>query len=773
MRQSSVLIVTLLVGLGAGTAAGYWLGSTSSGAESTPALAATPDGPGPLQRKVSTSVELAAANQPSRPAPAAWDPDGQAAEIAAMAEKQAAAVARRVAAEDGPERDPSWTGVITGEIVDPSGAPITGATVVTAGIMPWSDGIVAAKPSETIGRAYSGRPSFRKQLEDAAKVIRKSELVQVEAQSDEGGRFELTGLEAGTHTVQAYAEGYIIGYKEAATGGGIRLIGSPVGRFALDLRLPDGTEPAEAIVIAVSPDGDEQVLASWAPDATELRLSRTQLRVRFLAGKVRAYDWRHHVGEFTSDVITLVPDPDPSRAAEYSVTLKEQTQLRVTVEDKSTVLPRLDPWVKLKAQGQSASEASPMKRRGSGPYMAPDLQEGAYEVLVGRGAEEPEVVQVIEVGPGLNLTEITLGEIDPDSFIVATCTGPEGRPVPEVSFQYSSNSAGGQHVGGIGGVVMRPGGEYWLGWTEVLQGRPRTGTTDVEITALAGSYGSQTKPVGEDGRVAFSFVPGCELTVMVSDAPRGKVRVQALEVLSDAPANDFRRYSNKNSAVVDSTGSAAIGLLQPGEYTVTVAAQVSDWQYGPPIAQQTVRLTGGPQTLRLACPPLQDLVLLAPDHKPGTDFHLSRVSSTAGQSYGWHASLDSDGRAVFSGLTAGPYLLNCWSKEGRGQMEISIPCGEVVFEPMQANGLLVVRVTGDTAGARAGLMAGDILVGVNEHKVGEPLFRNRMWIEMSEGPATLYVQRGTRTLELKAEKLGGDVARTTFGVEWRETSLAR
>ncbi len=772
MSQSSVLIVALLAGLGAGTLGGYWLGSMSSGAESAPALAAMPDGSVAMQPKAGKSVELAAATGPGGPAPATWDADGQASKVAAVAEKQAAVAARRVAVGDGPERDPSWTGVIAGDVVDSSGDPIAGATVVTGGIQAWSDGVVALKPSEKVGRAYSGRKSLQVQLEDAAKRIRRRELAQVEVQSDGSGRFELSGLETGTHMIQGYAEGYIFSHAQAVTGEWTRLIGSRVARFAIDVQLPDGTEPAEVIVIAVSSGGDEQVLTSWTPDAKELRLSRKQLRVRFLAGQVRAYDWRHHVGEFTSDVITLVPDPDPSKASKYSVTLKEQTQLRVTVEDKSTVLPHLDPWVKLKAQGMSASAAIPMKRRGSGPYIVPDLELGAYEIMVGRGAEEPEVAQAVEIRPGLNQAEVTLGEVDPDSFIVVTCTGPDGRPVPEVDFRFTNKSAGSSHIGRVDDLVMRPGGEYWLAWTKVLLGNPRTEMTEVEITAQTGAYGEQSKPVGEDGRVAFSFVPGCDLTVMVSDAPKGKVRVQALEVLADAPVNDHRTYSDQNSAVVDSTGIAAIGLLQPGEYSVVVAAQISDWQYGPPIVQQTVRLTGGPQTLRLACPPLQDLVLLAPDHKPGTDFHLSLLSGDR-QNYGWHATLDSDGQAVFPGLAAGAYMLNCWSEESRGQMEISIPCGEVVFETMKANGLRVIRVTDGTAGARAGLQAGDILVGVNGHKAGDPLFHNRMWIEMSEGPATLYVQRGTRTLELKAEKLEGDAVYASFGVEWRETGQAR
>jgi hypothetical protein len=781
MRNGSLAIITLLLGLIVGGAAGFLFGSTQPGqvTAAAPVLQVQTAGvdarleSGP---SVGVGSELAAPAKRSAPSAAGgFDPDAQAAAIDATASRQSASVAARVQAEVMATADPSWNGVITGEVVNDLGEPMAGATVITRGIQSWYDGRVSVGSTEKLGRAYQGRRPLEEQLLETAKKIEKARLTLPETLTDEAGRFALESLEPGTHSIAAYAEGFTFATARAATGGAVRLLGSKVGAFELDIRLPDGSAPDEAVVFVLEADGSEKAAARWKKDQPVVRLKTPRAQVRIMSGEVYAYEYSKHAGEFVSDPFSLdlQVDADTAKAVE----LRPMTQLRVAVRDESSALPHVDPWVKVRStDGEASAEPVKLERRRGKLFIAVDLQVGAYEVQVGRGSETPESTTEVEVAAGMNETEVVLGEIDGSSFIVITCRDDAGQPVTDAKLSYQAKSGQSTRNGSIYNPETRSAGEYWVGWSKVLQNALPNDETSVLITAATGTFGSQSKKVDADGRVDFVFAAPCELTVEVMNAPTGKIQVVAQRI-EDESSEGNPNLQTSPKASMDTSGRALVGKCQPGRYKVLARVQQSQWQFSDAVAEQEVTLSAGETTLRLMCSELHELVVLAPDLEPGANLNLQRIDSDSesGMSHAGHKEVDASGRVVFPGLTAGDYLLMSWGSGESQQMEITLPCGEVTFEPMEINGFMVTSVTPDKAAARAGLQVGDVVIGSGERRAkGDSMFFNRLWLEMGDGPTEVTVLRGGREVQLEIEELaGGTNTWSELGMNLRPTSEGR
>ncbi|MEM8710486.1 MAG: hypothetical protein AAGG01_06005 [Planctomycetota bacterium] len=783
MRPASLALATLILGLALGGAAGFLIAAGQPGevAAAASMVAVEPadlDSAASEARGVAKEAELVRPRGRTLEASTSdgWDADRQARSIEAVASSAGSAVAARVAAETSVTVDPTWTGVITGEVVDEAGQPVAGATVITRGVQSWYDGRVSAKTTEKVGRAYPGRRPLEEQLIERAKAIEEARLTLPQTVTDEAGQFTLSSLEHGTHSISAYAEGFVFESSTIRTGERGRVMGNPVGVFELDVRLPDGSEPASAVVFTLASDGDEKDPVKWEPGSPEVRLKSQRPRVRVMSGEIRAFEYGKHAAEFVSAPFSLDAAADEGTPRE--VELRQLTQLQIEVRDESLALPHVDPWVKLvRTDGAGSSEPLEVERRRSGPFIAADLAVGSYEIQVGRGTPEAESTTEVDVVAGLNRAEVVLGDMDGSGFVVLKCSDLEGRPVRDVEFRYSTKTGSRSHSGGLWGLEERPGGEYWVGWKKLLRNGGSREDAQVTITATSGTFGSQVQELDENGRAEFVFIAPCELTVSVANPPAGKLRVRA--ILKQEGAESERHYSRNQSgtAVVAGDGLASVGKVQPGNYRIIAEVQQSDWRFSPPVAELEVKLGSGEQTVQLVCVEMHELVVLTPDASEGTNFSLQRISDEDGgqMEHVGHKQVDGSGNVVFPGLPPGSYMLMSWNDEGTKQMEIEVPTGDVLFEAMEVNGYVITEVKAGKAGERAGLRVGDVLVGAGDRQVsGDAMFFNRLWIELSEKVTALRVLRGGREISVEMEKLSnGNNAWAEFGVSWRPTSRGR
>ncbi|QDV08207.1 hypothetical protein Poly30_37430 [Planctomycetes bacterium Poly30] len=761
MRHSSLAIVMLVLGLLLGAGGGYLLGlggtaSASERSESAPGVLLGPDSdsssavvPGNSEVDMGSVGALPVlAPRPSQ----GDDESGLTAAEASRASRAAASGLGRVAAAE-PEDEPEGTAVITGTVVDELGVPLAGVTVVSYGTQSYYNAKLTAGTTENVGRGFPGIKALEEELGDYAENRVKSRKKTRLAVTDEAGAFTLDGLEEGTHPIQGFLEGHVFESVPAETGSVMQLISKRVGAFEFDVRLPDGTQPAEAIVMATDSDDRERAVGTWTPAEPTIRFTSTRIRCRVLSGEPAKVDWREVAAEFRSPLATL--DLGVDGAGPHTLQLSQETQLRVQVIDESSILPRIDPWVSVRRLDVDGDEAKKLKRYRSGPFILTGLEPGLYEVTAGRGKSAPEATENVEVGAGLNETSITLGDVDPTRFLVVRCTAADGSPVTSIDFEYRADRKQGGSSSGDADASPKSPGVYWIDQAELGGSDLKLEELEMlSLTAKSAVMGQLTQEVDPGGGpIEFVFAQPGEVTVEVTGSLSGQLYVGLVPALKED--DDPNRWWQRRSKAVktESDGTAQVGMVQPGNYEVELSKRTNEWNVTPAIATLSVTVKVGENRFSIHAPELTELVIHAPDMEVGAHFQLHRLGAEdRNPSYFGNDELDEDHRVQFEGLAPGRYMVNVWG-ETQAQMEITVPCGEVLFVADVVNGFEVTQVTDGKVADRAGLRKGDVILAVNEHQVDGNGFLNRFWVELSEGPSTIQVLRGGREIQIELEKL--------------------
>jgi hypothetical protein len=156
---------------------------------------------------------------------------------------------------------------------------------------------------------------------------------------------------------------------------------------------------------------------------------------------------------------------------------------------------------------------------------------------------------------------------------------------------------------------------------------------------------------------------------------------------------------------------------------MTIQNEGQRWGPATRAGQIDVHLRPGENSAFFPIPPLYSLVVEVPNGKQSTSVQLSMVGEGADNeefnNYGGvNAQLDAQGRATFSALAAGTYMLNVWGEGEQGQMRIRVPAGGTVRYQPQVNDCLVVWVNG-TEGklGKAGFVNNDKVIAI----AGTPL----------------------------------------------------
>ena len=776
MRQNSLALLTLVLGLLVGAGMGYLLGSggtveASGGNGGSPQILqpeAISNAPSPLSSTAPDLGEVGALPELALGKQVGGDQDGlSSAELARAEQAASSALGRVSAASDDGESE--RTGVITGTVVDEMGTPIAGATVVSDGPRSRNSSKVTARSTESVGRAFPGVKALEEELDSYAKSRVKRRKNVRTAVADAAGAFSLEGLAEGSHPLRGYLEGYVLASTNAETGGVVQLIAKRVGAFELDVRLPDGSQPDEAIVMALDDKKREKAAGKWTKEEPSLRFPTTMVRCRVLAGDPQKVNWSEVVAEYSSSMMTLNLDTDGP--GPHVVELAIETQLRVTVVDESSTVPRLDPWVSVRSLDSDGSKVTPLKRYGTGPFILSSLDPGSYEVTAGRGKSAPEVTTAVEVSAGLNEEQVTLGDLDLDRFIVARCVGSDGAPMTSVEFRYSAvKKKGGSRSGGVDATSGSPG-EYLIDQSEFRgQNEQQEELKSLQLTATSAVMGQITQEI-DPSASALNFVfeePG-EVDVQVTGDLTGSFYVALVPVKveddDDSDAMDWMgRARARGSAKVGKDGVAQVGLVQPGDYDLELTAKDNEWGFDPAIASVQVTVASGDNRLSIAAPVLANLSVHAPDMEVGATFHLqSRKGDDSQVFHGTQETLNDQHRALFEGVAPGDYTLHAWG-ETQGQMEVTVPCGEVLFVADEVTAYEVTGITKGKLAEKAGLLKGDLIVAVNAHQVEGVAFMNRLWVEFADGPSTLQVLRGGREVQLELEKMEASAnAWTAFG----------
>jgi len=109
--------------------------------------------------------------------------------------------------------------------------------------------------------------------------------------------------------------------------------------------------------------------------------------------------------------------------------------------------------------------------------------------------------------------------------------------------------------------------------------------------------------------------------------------------------------------------------------------------------------------------------------------------------------VDAKGQAVFDELPGGRYIV----RGGSAQMEVEVPCGEVLLERQETNALRV-SVRSDTGFlAKAGFRSGDLVIGVDGTQFSGS--SDMALLAAASRTATLMVQREGEVVEIRVQGL--------------------
>lgn len=614
-----------------------------------------------------------------------------------------------VAGTAGKDRSPSpleiedeiaWTESVKGRAVDPQGNPLQGVTVVVQAGLFLRRAVYHVNQGEPIGRGYDGPEPIEEVLRKTRERHQRRQRNVREATTDASGAFEVAGLPAGKHIVQAFADGLVFRSVEVFTGTSVRMIGRPVGLFALDVRLPDGTAPDEASIRVVGGTptfGMRAIPASiaradappsfhrWSPDEPEIRLPDQTATFSVLAGSVERLDWRGHVSDFVSEEMTI--DLDRDGDGPHRVKLEKRSVLRVHVEDRSDLDVSLESWVKVVPEERAAADPAgaladaPKLKRGSvsGAYAATNLVPGNYVVAVGRGGGEPEVMDSVRVRGGALEHRVTLGKVDTDRYLIVRCVGPDDEPLEGVGFGGRSAKSDGLFDWITVQSVEQGRGEYWLSF-ESRDGQSLPADLSVSLKASYGQHGELEKTIAVDDRdVEFRFLPTSSIIVVVDGDPSPGFHVSVTRQEGEGRSAKMPRFSRPGSdARVEADGRVRFSRLQPGRYLVALSSKSG--RFGPALSSQEVTLGTSEVEVRFTPPSFHTVEVYGLGLPPGTRLMLRAKTGSTEPPFDRHSEvIGEDGRAVFRNIREGGYTLSSMSRPRRTK-DVTVPSGEIVLD---------------------------------------------------------------------------------------------
>lgn len=768
----ALLALALVLGLALGLGGGLVLGEGGG----PPALAATADPRGlasgpPVEGQDPSPVRLDTDGLARGTRPGPSEPSGP-----SPAARRAAS--RAVADAASPDEDTSaWDGVVTGKVLDPAGAPIAGAVVVSYNSYRDSRHEVRGETTEHVGRGYEGLGDVEESLAGEAERALRTKRNERRAEVGADGRFRLEGLRPGMQRLLARAEGFVFDSVECRTGEEALIVGTEVSVFRLDVRLPDGSAPEVAYIATESRNRSEQYL--WTPERPELRLASPTLAFRAYAGDVQKLDWRNLVGDHVSAEVSLNLELDGE--GPHLVQLEAAQMVRVRVHDTSSARPRVDAWVRMVADEGSEPEEDAWFRGGNGRatsltqgkdevFVAKDLAAGRYWLAVGRGDRTPEVVEPVEVTPGVTEVSVEVGELDMGRFLVIECRTPTGRPALDVDFTARvARKSGGTSSGDVS-HMDRGQGTYWIARSVLLHDAAPDEIERVELTAVSPAFGSaefEVEPDAASHLVNFS-APADLLVLVTGDVSAGfAVHLTAVDGDGKSEPSGWFRVGHDGSERVGLDGRTLFAGIQPARYTVRLH-RVGREDYGGqslPVASAELEVVPGRNELTLAVPALHEVRVHAPDGSQGQHFQLSAVrDGSDGEDWrGMHTQLGEDKRATFTGVPAGTYTLRSWGGAGMSMpMTVVVPGGEVVWDPPKADCLRISDVEADSAAAKAGLLDGDLVTAVDGKAFESPEAVQMIPMRLRGEALSFTVQRGAQTFEVKL----GPVASGPGGGPW-------
>lgn len=666
----------------------------------------------------------------------------------------------------------SGNGTIHGHVLDEEGQAVPNVVVRLAA---QSTRMSGAK-TDSVAAGAPVLDSLAETVRKAAERYNESTANRRQIKTNAGGAYSISNLANSKWTVTAYLPGYVLSAdgpsRSVRVGSEVDFTATHVIEIPTQVLTPAGTpaETASIMALLVTGSSTRGTSYTWSEQAAFLRLVPGEYEVTAYS----PHSGSTNTAEFASESqkITVEAGTTPTK---LRLELRGRPGIvgyvNVAKGDPNTSTLRVH-LMPLGAQQevdllQLANSSQTSSSRKGSEYTFTDLEPGRYVVGAARGRGSPilqhKVVEVLHTKVQCNLD---LPALDLTETLRVTVLGSSGEHLNKVRFILTVKRKGSSRSGGMQAMRDKVG-SYLLEFSAEAHksyfGEEADSAT-FELQANHEDYGPQTVELNRgQTELKMAFVTPGTLEVTVAgyqgSGYEGRLQVTASLKTGDTARNFYSSsFSPSGGNNLTAEGVQTITSLTPGSYTVTLAAKpkgTSDnWFQSNELESIEMEVLPGENSLRMRIPSLYGLRVHDADGKEGSHMSLGPMNGNNPFGNGSGATIDANGYGNFEDLRAGDYILH---SQG-GQMNISVPCGEVEFEAVKLNAL---RVTiHDTGGdlAKQGFRNGDLVIGQDGEEFGdEPDFGLLGQLTRSKSvEVNFLVLRGDKRLEIlvKGSELG-------------------
>lgn len=673
--------------------------------------------------------------------------------------------ARAAAEVDVTETPEDERRILHGVVLGPDDEPIAGATIV--GYIPTE----SRSSRGSSGSTYT-EPTLEEELAEARRKALASRKRRRIATSGEDGTFRMDLPQSAQGRLRTYLEDYTFEIDRASRSRGsspedpMIVRGKPILWLTLDVRLPDGTQPAEARITLAEHSGSTSWGTEWTPEDPKVNNRFGKASVTASAGPNPSTSHFQDASPWRSSEVEVAGTPGEAA----TIQLEERRRVSIELVDPSADLDAPEPWVRIvkthlfdpEHPGHGLERHVDFDERPveiGGRFVYFDVDPGDWTVLAGRGPVDDLLgatnsIQVV-VGDGETRCHVEAPPFDPSEYVTITCLDPTGEGLDEVRFTIRHESNGGSSSSGLSGLSRQGAGHYRVAARalEVGSRLSVSGPITTTLTATHADFGAQSVIVKANApTLTVQFAAPATVDVEIQGYTSGRYWVS---VTGSGVGRSAFSSGRDDQGLVDAEGHARVGPVAPGDYTVVLqAAGDSGGHFGRKrLASVEITVRPGENRVSIPLPTLHEVRVDAPGLGEGSALVLELQD--AGFRDRHEANVDGSGLATFEGVPAGTYRLR--SRGASAPMTIQVPPTSHVFEAKEVNALaLSIQDPQGLLGA-AGFRNGDIIYGADGTEFTNMVQVQTRFMNLSSGAVEWMVDRGGSTITLRSGPWEGDM----------------
>lgn len=607
------------------------------------------------------------------------------------------------------EDSATGTVLITGSVRMIDGTPVQGARIRAFAIVGPAG---SAAPSSTKTRDLAAR------LVDFVRTERHRMARTREAVTDAEGRFAVTGLpEAPKYEVAAFRKGSEVlpSRMPLRPDRPARFIARPIVKVPFTIRLPDGSMPDEATIVArrrdPSPEGE--YVRRWSPSAPAIRLAAGAHAIQAFAGDDREYSTREE------ECVIRPGSPPPPLELSFQSALAIRGDVRLEGGGRpGEIMVECDSVEAKDAHAVESGSEEPTYSDGTicssiygDEFSFDHLEPGTYRLTASRWSRHRESL----VEETVILTDRTVYRVliiprrPDDDYLVIRAVDASGRPAPDVAVGVQARQMDPPlrlHP------EVRPDGSLWVPIDELL----RWGRKD-EVKRIAVS-----SPWRGDKEFLWGRTDPREITVHFEEPAlldlafsgyaesqyRDRLFIEIDQGMGIFLYGNGRLGGDRIQAAPLASGAATVRVGVRGRWHDALFCEIP----------HTIRLGPGLNEITLPMPVFHTIEVELPGIPWGTRcrlrplefFQLPSPTRLFRQPLGSTEQSRPGGTVVFTDLFPGTYRLAVLHPTRGGEMILSVTQdGPVRFEPRPLDAIEVR----DATSALEGLQAGDLIAGAD------------------------------------------------------------